>query len=74
MTTVQLAAFAAYLVDVLEQVETALSRGDVPAVVALLERIATDTTPQVADRVTRRVVAQGLRRLADRIELRGGEL
>lgn len=74
MTTAQLEAFAAYLAGALEELEAGLRRGDVAAAVAVVQRIAQDTSPQVADRMTRRVVAQGLRRLADEIERTGGEL
>lgn len=74
MTAEYLEAFVAYMAAASEELETVLGRGDAAAAVAVLQRIAADTSPQVADRMTRRVVAQGLRRLADQIERTGGEL
>ena len=72
MTGAYLEAFVAYVAAAAEELETVLGRGDAAAAIALLQRIAADTSPQVADRMTRRVVAQGLRRLADQIEQTGG--
>ncbi len=74
MTGAYLEAFVEYMAAAADELETVLGRGDTAAAVALLQRIAADTSPQVADRMTRRVVAQGLRRLADQVERTGGAL
>lgn len=71
MTTTHLAAFVTYLGTALEEMETALGRRDVAEVMAVVDRIAADTSPQVADHITRHLVARGLRELADRIQTGG---
>lgn len=68
MTTTALAEFARYLGTALEEMETALRQRDVAAAVAVAEQVAVDTSPQVADRITRHLVARGLHELAERVE------
>ena len=71
ITTTHLAEFARYLGVALDEMETALRRRDVAAAVAVADRVATDTSPQVADKITRHLVAKGLHELADRIRTGG---
>lgn len=57
--------FKAYLTAKLDQLHAAAQHRDGDAAKAVIESIIADGHPEVADRLTRLAIAQGLRRQAD---------